>query len=83
MDFIDCLFIANADDVDFEKVANYIHDYLSQGVFNVVGMLFDLLVQEDYLNPYAYGDSIDEEVNLNVNCDNNEEIDRRFKDLNV
>jgi hypothetical protein len=83
MDFIDCLFVANVDDVDFEKTTNYVHDYPSQGLSNVVGGLFNSLVQEDYLNPYAYGDNIDEEVNFNVDGDNNEEINRRFKDLDA
>jgi hypothetical protein len=83
MDFIDSFFVANANDVDFEKATNYVHDCPSQGVSNVVGRLFDSIVQEDYFNLYVYGNSIDEEVNLNVDGDNNEEINHRFKDLDA
>jgi hypothetical protein len=82
-DFINCLFVANVNDVDFEKATNYVHDYPSQGVFHVVRGLFDSLVQKDYLNPYAYGVTIDEEVNLYVDGDSNEEINHHFKDLDA
>jgi len=83
MDVIDCLLVANVNDVDFGKAANYVHDYPSQNVLHVVRGLFDSRVQKDYLNPYAYGDIIDEEVNLYVNGDNNEKINHHFKDLDA
>jgi hypothetical protein len=83
MDFIDCLFVVNANDVDFEDANSYVDGYLSEGDFNVVKGLFNSLIQEDYINPYAYGDCIDEEVNLDVNGDDNEEINYCLKDLDV
>jgi len=62
MDFVDNLFVVNADepltnDVDFEEADNCVN-YFFKSVFDVIKCLFDSLVQEDYFNPCAYGDNV-------------------------
>lgn len=72
MDFVYSLFIVDGDeattnDVDFEEPnSNYGYEYHSKGIFYVIGGLFNSLVQEDYFDPYACGDSVDEEMNFDV-----------------
>jgi hypothetical protein len=56
---------------------------LSKGVFDVVGSLFDLFVQEDYFDPCTYGNNANEEVDFDVDGDNDEKINCRFKDFDL
>ncbi len=37
-----------------------------------------MLVQKDYLDPCAYGETIDKEVNFDVDCDDDKHIKNRF-----
>jgi len=88
MDFVDNLFASDVDqvvvDVNLKELNNNcVDDYLFEGVFDVVGSLFDSFVQEDYFDPCVYGNNVDEEVNFNVDGDDDEEINCRFKDLDL
>ncbi len=45
--------------------------------------MFDSFVQEDYFNPCAYGNNVDEEVNFDVDGDDDEEITHCCNDLDL
>jgi hypothetical protein len=88
MDFIDNLFVVDANqslanDIGVEQPNSSCGNvFLSKLIFNVVRGIFDFLIQEDYFDPCAYGNDVDEEVNFNVDGDDDDEINHHFKDLN-
>ncbi len=50
------------------------YDLLFLRHFDIVEGLFNFLVQKDYLDPCAYGETIDKEMNFDVDCDDDTEI---------
>ncbi len=87
MDFVDCLFVYDVDEVvidnDLKEPNNSCGDDISsKNIFNLEGGLFNSLAEIDYFHPCAYGDNVDEELHFDVNGDNDEEINHCFKDLN-
>jgi hypothetical protein len=56
---------------------------LFESVSDVVGSLFNSFVQEDYFDLCAYGNNVDEEVDFDVDGDNDEKINYRFKDFDL
>ncbi len=59
------------------------NDFHFEGVFNGDGGLFNSLIEEDYLDPYIYGNDVDEELDFNVNGDVDEKINHHFKNLDL
>jgi hypothetical protein len=88
MDFVDCLFVFNANDIvvddDLEEPNNSCGDDIPfENISNVEGGLFNSLVEKNYLHPCAYGNNVDEKLHFDVEGDDDEKINHCFKDLNL
>jgi hypothetical protein len=88
MDFVNCLFVYDANEVivdDDVKEPNSTcgEDVVSKCIYEIKEGLFNLLVKEDYLDPCIYGENDDEELNFDIDGDDDEKINHHFKDLDL
>jgi hypothetical protein len=73
------------DDDLVELNSNCGNDFHFEGVFNGNEGLFNLLIEEDYLDLCVYGNDVDEKLDFNVDGDDDddENINHHFKDLDL